>query len=92
MKSFQNNEYPFFQERRWQDTILFHDYIWDTYLQKTRPGVSLYFIKGRLTFGSPEYWAWVWEQKEIEGKVNKLYKKYGKKNPAPFPSMLVTWE
>lgn len=44
------------------------------------------FIKGRLTFGSDEYWAWVWEQKVISGHKNKLYQKFGRKQPAPFPS------
>lgn len=62
------------------DTILFHDWI--------KPNCKIEFIKGRLTFGSDAYWAWVWEQEFINDKANSLYKKYGKMNPAPFPSML----
>ena len=63
------------------DTKLFHEWI--------VPNCEIEFIKGRITFGSDEYWAWVWEQKELNGKPNSLYKKIGKMNPAPFPSMLV---
>jgi hypothetical protein len=79
------------------DTIVFHKYIWDGKLHKPRPGVGLRFPKGRLTFGSDEYWEWVWEQefigtnKDGSPKKNSLYKKYGKKNSAPFPSMVVIW-
>jgi len=66
------------------DTKLFHEWI--------VPNCEIEFIKGRITFGSDEYWAWVWEQeKMLSGgvmKINSLYKKYGKMNPAPFPSML----
>lgn len=63
------------------DTKLFHEVI--------LPNCEVEFIKGRLTFGSDEYWAWVWEQPILNSKPNSLYKKYGKMNPAPFPSMLV---
>ncbi len=62
------------------DTKLFHEWI--------VPNCKIEFIKGRLTFGSDEYWAWVWEQDILNDKPNSLYKKYGKMNPAPFPSML----
>lgn len=71
------------------DTKLFHDII--------LPNASkIWFIKGRLTFGEDWYWEWVWEQEtmiDINGKdePNKLYKKYGKMNPAPFPSMIASF-
>ena len=63
------------------DTKLFHDVI--------VPNCKIEFLKGRLTFGSDEYWPWVWEQETLNDKPNSLYKKYGKMNAAPFPSMLV---
>jgi len=67
------------------DTKWFHDYCVKGEIE---------FIKGRLTFGTDEYWAWVWEQEYLPGqeKKNSLYKKYGRKNPAPFPSMLVIFD
>lgn len=71
------------------DTKLFHEII--------LPNASkISFIKGRLTFGSDEYWEWIWEQPtmiEINGtnKVNTLYGKEGKMNAAPFPSMVVSF-
>ncbi len=71
------------------DTGLFHDVI----LPKA---TAIYFIKGRVTFGNDEYWEWLWGQEFVEGsggvmKKNSLYKKYGKMNPAPFPSMVVSF-
>jgi site-specific DNA-methyltransferase (adenine-specific) len=63
------------------DTKLFHEVV--------LPNCKVEFIKGRITFGSDEYWAWVWEQPILNDKKNSLYKKYSKMNPAPFPSMLV---
>lgn len=79
------------------DTKVFHSYIWDLNKNACRPGVIIDFLKGRLEFGSDQYWAWVWEQeflKNAKGKMRKnpLYKKYGKKSSSPFPSMLVKWE
>ena len=74
------------------DTKLFHEFIWNTELSRAKENIELHFLKGRITFGSEKYWRWVWEQEYIEGKKNKLYKKYGKKNPAPFPSMVVIWK
>lgn len=68
------------------DTYWFHEYIYN------QTGVSYEFIRGRLTFGTEEYWKWVWEQETIDGKENKLYHCYGKKNSAPFPSMLVVFD
>lgn len=53
------------------------------------PGVKIDFIKGRLTFGDDAYWEGVWETEFINGKENKLFGKIGRKNTAPFPSMLV---
>jgi phage N-6-adenine-methyltransferase len=68
------------------DTILFHD----TIVKGQKAGYcNIEFIKGRITFGSDQYWKWVWTQKELNGKPNSLYKKFGKMNPAPFASMLV---
>jgi phage N-6-adenine-methyltransferase len=49
------------------------------------------FIKGRLTFGSDEYWQWLWDTPEIDGKPNKLYGKHGTKHSAPFPSAFAVW-
>ncbi len=79
------------------DTLMFHKYIWDATLGQVYPGVTLDFLEGRLIFGSDKYWAALWEQEILiddKGKKrpNPLYKKYGKKNGAPFPSMLVKWE
>ena len=65
------------------DTKWFHDYC-------TKGQID--FIKGRLIFGTEEYWEWVWEQPTINGKVNSLYKKHGRKNSAPFPSMVVVFK
>lgn len=62
------------------DTKWFHDYCLKGKVE---------FIRGRLQFGTDEYWQWLWDQEYIDGKKNSLYKKYGKKNSAPFPSMLV---
>lgn len=66
------------------DTLLYHDLI----LEKA---TSIKFVKGRITFGSDEYWKDLWEQPFLNSKANKLYKKYGKTAPAPFPSMVVTF-
>jgi len=76
------------------DTEVFHRYIWAADEGQPHQGVYVEFLKGRLTFGSDHYWASVWETEYIKGKRNALYKKYGKKNAAPFPSMLVcfTWD
>ena len=67
------------------DTKLFHEVI--------VPNCEVEFIKGRITFGSDEYWAWVWEQEYMMSggvmKKNSLFGKHGKMNAAPFPSMLV---
>jgi len=68
------------------DTLAFHRYIYE------QPDTTIKFLKGRLIFGTEDYWKWVWSQKEINGKFNKLYNHYGKKNAAPFPSMLVTFK
>ena len=70
------------------DTRLFHDIILPN-------ATSIYFVDGRITFGSDEYWEFVWEQETMEhingsSKPNTLYKKYGKMNAAPFPSMIVS--
>ncbi len=70
------------------DTIAFHEYIYN------KEWVEIEFIKWRLIFWTDAYWEWLWEQEftyDAKGnqKKNSLYKKYGKKNPAPFPSMLV---
>lgn len=64
------------------DTQRFHTYIYK------KENVTTEFLKGRLTFGSEEYWQWVWEQEFINGKKNSLFHKYGKTNCAAFPSMV----
>ena len=70
------------------DTIAFHEFIYN------KEWVEIEFIKGRLTFWTDAYWEWLWEQEftydsKWKEKKNSLYQKYGKRNPAPFPSMLV---
>lgn len=70
-------------------TQLFHDII----LPKA---TSIYFIKGRLVFGEDSYWQWLWEQEFIDNgkgglKKNTLYKKYNRRDAAPFDSMIVTF-
>ena len=72
------------------DTKLFHEII----LPKAK---AIYFVKGRITFGSDEYWEWIWEQPtmiDINGssKPNSLYKKHGRATAAPFPSMIVSFD
>jgi len=71
---------------------LWHKYVWDNRTHTPLVGVQIRFIEGRLTFGNELYWNWLWEQKTIHGKKNKLYHQYGKKNPAPFPSVLVVFD
>ena len=67
------------------DTALYHDVI----LPKA---TSIRFVRGRITFGSDEYWEWLWEQEFLDnGKKNSLYQKHGKMNAAPFPSMVVSF-
>ncbi|AGH31960.1 DNA methyltransferase [Vibrio phage PWH3a-P1] len=66
------------------DTALYHDVI----LPKA---TSIRFVRGRITFGSDEYWEWVWSQEYINGKKNSLFGKTGKINAAPFPSMVVSF-
>lgn len=71
------------------DTKLFHEVILSN-------ASKISFIKGRLTFGTDQYWQWIWEQPtmiDINGKdkVNNLYGKVGKMNAAPFPSMIVSF-
>ena len=67
------------------DTKLFHDWL--------KPHCKIEFIKGRLIFGSDEYWSWLWDQEFVDDgkggmKENPMYQKYGKMNAAPFPSLL----
>lgn len=68
------------------DTILFHEQI---VRAEHNNILRIEFLKGRLTFGSDKYWEWVWEQEFLNGKRNSLYQKFGKRNAAPFPSMLL---
>ena len=72
------------------DTKLFHEII----LPKAK---AIYFVKGRITFGSDEYWEWIWSQptmEHINGKMtkNSLYEKFGRATAAPFPSMVVSFD
>jgi len=78
------------------DTGLFHTYIWDRKKGTCRPGVIIDFLKGRLIFGSNQYWASLWDSPYIldangKEKPNPLFMEYGKKQAAPFPSMLICW-
>jgi len=73
------------------DTKWFHEYVWDTYLGFPHRLIEIRFVKGRLTFGSDEYWKWMWDEKIIHGKKNSLYQQYGKKNAAGFPSVVIVW-
>lgn len=79
------------------DTKAFHAFIWDAKRGQPYAGVTVDFLPGRLIFGSDHYWRTVWEAEFLpnangDSRKNPLYKKYGKKNAAPFPSMLVKWE
>lgn len=69
------------------ETNLFHNII----LPKAK---KVYFIEKRITFGTDNYWEWLWEQeyKPCGKKKNTLYKKYGRMDAAPFPSMLVSFD
>lgn len=78
------------------DTVLFHKYIWDRDNCQCRPGAAVDFLPGRLKFGSDQYWESIWNSEFIldaKGNIkeNPLYMEYGKKQPSPFPSMLVCW-
>jgi hypothetical protein len=71
------------------DTKLFHELV-------LRKAEEVVFVKGRLTFGTDEYWEELWNAKIIvdsKGKSvhNAMYGKHGKMNPAPFPSMYVVF-
>lgn len=66
------------------DTALYHDII----LNKA---TSIRFVRGRVTFGTDDYWEWVWEQEYLNGKKNSLFGKHGKMCSAPFPSMVVSF-
>ena len=75
------------------DTVSYwHKYIYDESVWNWREGVKVRLLKGRLTFGSDAYWEWVWKQLEINGKMNTLFMKIGKKNTAPFPSAIVIYD
>lgn len=79
------------------DTEMFHGYIWNREKGAPREGVTVDFLKGRLVFGSDQYWESIWNSEYITDakgvkKENPLYMHYGKKNSSPFPSMLVKWE
>lgn len=71
------------------DTALYHDVL-VPYAQTIR------YVRGRLIFGTDEYWEFVWSQEtmvNINGRnePNKLYGKVGKMQPAPFASMIVSF-
>jgi len=73
------------------DTIAFHDYIYK------KENVEIDFIKWRLIFGTDDYWAWLWDQEFVINakwvqKKNTLFEKYWRKDPAPFPTMLVLFK
>ena len=71
------------------DTALYHDLL-VPYAER------ISYIRGRLTFGTDEYWEFVWGQEtmvNINGRnePNKLFGKVGRMQPAPFASMIVTF-
>lgn len=75
------------------DTKAFHKYIWDKDKNTWREGVNGRFLEGRLTFGSDEYWEWVYTQEFLNGKKNTLFgNTKGKRNAAPFPSLAVIFK
>jgi len=48
-------------------------------------------MDNNLHFSSDDHWNNIWETEYINGKKNTLYKKYGKKNSAPFPSAIIVF-
>ncbi len=70
------------------DTTLYHDIIIPN-------ATAIRFVRGRIIFGTDEYWEWLWEQEFLVNdgvsKKNSLYQKYGKINAAPFASMVVSF-
>ena len=65
------------------DTAYFHDFC-------TKGDIE--FLRGRLTFGTDQYWDWLYTQEFVNGKKNTLFgNTKGKRNAAPFPSMIVTF-
>lgn len=49
------------------------------------------YVRGRLTFGSDEYWKYLWTTPEIDGEENPLYGKDGTRYAAPFDSAFILW-
>jgi len=66
------------------DTAYWHDWVMDK-------ASEIRFVKGRLIFGSDEYWQWRWETQIIDGKANHLYGKFGRRDSAPFPSAVIVY-
>jgi len=67
------------------DTRVFHDVI-------LKHATSIRFIKSRICFGSDSYWEELWDSPlKEDGTKNPLYGKHGKMQPAPFPSMVVSF-
>lgn len=71
------------------DTALYHDVL-------VPYAECIQYVRGRLVFGTDEYWEYVWSQptmENINGKSveNKLYGKVGRMQPAPFGSMIVSF-
>lgn len=57
---------------------------------------QIVYIRGRLIFGSDEYWEWLWSQPTLPGrggkpKANALFEKYGRKDAAPFDSCFMVF-
>ena len=71
------------------DTRYWHDWIFPYYNAGL---IEIRFLKGRLAFGTLEYWHSIWDQEFIDGKKNNLFGKYGKKNSAPFPSAVIVYK
>ena len=67
------------------DTRVFHDVI-------LKHATSIRLVRGRITFGTDSYWEELWDAPlKEDGTANPLYGKHGKMQPAPFPSMVVSF-
>lgn len=68
------------------DTILFHD----TIVKGQKAGYcNIEFIKGRITFGSDDYWAWLWDIVCFDKGGNGLTNEECKRNGFDDESMML---
>jgi site-specific DNA-methyltransferase (adenine-specific) len=69
------------------DTIWFWENIFECDFAKIE------FQKGRLVFGTNEYWKNLWNSEfKKDGRKNPLFQKFGRKDAAPFPSVVVIYK